>query len=78
MDSHRLGPATVVGGRPLPTARKHPNLLANQNRHFGAKLSKPARHLAFQEAVDKAVDGASAPAATGGATKPAPAASTEV
>lgn len=75
VDSHRLGPATVVGGRPLPTARKHPNLLANQNRHFGAKLSKPG--VAFQEAVDKAVEERLA-AATGGATKPAPAASTEV
>jgi hypothetical protein len=42
--------ATVVGGKPLPRKKKHPNLLASRKRVFGAKMSEPG--VAFQEALE--------------------------
>jgi hypothetical protein len=67
----RTGNATVVGGKGLPKVnpKKHPNLLAGRDRHFGAKLAQPG--LAFQEAVDKAVAEhlAQTGETTGGATQ---------
>lgn len=51
--SARSGHVTIHGGRGLPAGPAHPNLLRNQDRHFGAKLADPG--VAFSEAVDKAV-----------------------
>ena len=47
------GPATVVGGDPIPHGQDHPNLLRGRNRHFGARLADPG--IAFNEAVEQAV-----------------------
>lgn len=82
VQSRRLGPATVVGGKALLTGRKDPQLsaqlLARQDRHYGAKLAHPG--IAWQEAVAKEakrlVEEGLVEAASG-ATKPAPTASTE-
>jgi hypothetical protein len=51
--SERDGHVTIHGGRGLPAGPAHPNLLRNQDRHYGAKLADPG--VAFREAVDKAV-----------------------
>jgi hypothetical protein len=52
-DAPARGTPTIVGGRPLPQGRPHPNLLRGRNRHFGAKLADPGQ--AFNEAVEAAV-----------------------
>lgn len=43
----------VHGGHPLQQGPAHPNLLRGRDRHFGAKVAKPAQ--AFEEAVEAAV-----------------------
>jgi hypothetical protein len=67
----RGGPATKIGGDAIPTGRKHPNLLAGRNRHFGAKQAQPS--AVFEEAVEQRVREQLAQQAdetTGGATLP--------
>jgi hypothetical protein len=71
VEDRTYAPATVHGGRPMPTGVKHPNLLATRTRHFGAKLATPGQ--VFEEAVEEQIRQRLADADAAGATQSPPA-----